>query len=481
VLSLADVLEALTGIRPNRAKSLITEGAIDSRQIAPGALFIALPGEHHDGHDFVGEAFQAGAGYALVSRDLSSQFPILDLRQPVLPEGLNDQLSRLEGAFCIQVMDPLDALQQVAKFWRSKLDVQVIGITGSVGKSTTKEVVAEVLSQRYLTLKNKGNLNNEIGLPLTLLSLTEEHERAVLEMGFYIPGEIKLLCDIAVPRIGVVTNIGTVHASRAGSQEEIARGKSELVQALPEDGFAILNYDDPLVRKMADQTHAHVFFYGMDEMVDLWADNVESLGLEGILFWMHYRQHKNRPAEILQLRVPLIGRHSVQTVLRAAAVGLVDGLTWQEIVSGLRSASNELRLIAVRTKNGALILDDTYNASPESMLAALNLLHDLDGRKVAVLGDMLELGLYEQRGHEMVGIRAAEVVDELVTLGERGRIIAQAALDAGLPPNKITMLDQVEQAIQYLQPDLKPDDVVLVKGSNMMRMDRIVTALEYQS
>jgi len=171
----------------------------------------------------------------------------------------------------------------------------------------------------------------------------------------------------------------------------------------------------------------------------------------------------------------------VQTALRAAAVGLVDGLTWQEIVSGLRSASNELRLIAVRTQNGALILDDTYNASPESMLAALNLLHDLEGRKVAVLGDMLELGQYEQRGHEMVGIRAAEVVDELVTLGERGRMIAEAALEAGLPAEKITVLDKVEQIIQYLQPNLKFEDIVLVKGSNLMRMDRIVSALEYQS
>ena len=279
-------------------------------------------------------------------------------------KNLMPGLSKLEGAFCIRVDDPLKALQQVAKFWRSKLNVKVIGITGSVGKSTTKEVVAEVLSQRYCTLKNKGNLNNEIGLPLTMFSLTEQHERAVLEMGFYVPGEIKFLCDLASPHIGVVTNIGTVHASRAGSQEEIARGKSELVQALPEDGYAILNYDDPLVRKMAGQTHAHVFFYGMDNVVDLWADNVESLGLEGIRFFLHYRQEKNRPAEVLQLRVPLIGRHSVQTVLRAAAVGLVDGLTWQEIVSGLRSASNELRLIAVRTKNGALILDDTYNATP---------------------------------------------------------------------------------------------------------------------
>jgi len=232
---------------------------------------------------------------------------------------------------------------------------------------------------------------------------------------------------------------------------------------------------------MADLTQAHVFFYGMDEGVDLWADNVESLGLEGIRFLMHYRQQKNRPAEVLQLRVPLIGRHSVQTTLRASAVGLVDGLTWQEIVNGLRSASNELRLIAVRTQSGALILDDTYNASPESMLAALNLLNDLEGRKVAVLGDMLELGPYEQRGHEKVGIRAAEVVDELVTLGERGRMIASAALEAGLPATRITILEQVEQVIQYLQPGLKLNDVVLVKGSNMMRMDRIVSALEYQA
>lgn len=481
VILLADVLEALTGRRPVGAGVEITGAEIDSRLVNPGCLFVALPGEHHDGHEFVGEAFNNGAKFAFVKHDMSSQFETLDLRSPVHADVLEASLDKLEGAICIWVDDPLKALQEAARFWRSKVKAEVIGITGSVGKSTTKEVVAEVLSQRYFTLKNKGNLNNEIGLPLTMFSLTEQHERAVLEMGFYVPGEIEFLCKLASPRIGVVTNIGTVHASRAGTQEDIARGKSELVQALPEDGFAILNYDDPLVRAMAENTHARVFFYGMDNVVDLWADNVESLGLEGIRFFLHYRHERNRPAEVLQLRVPLIGRHSVQTALRAAAVGLVDGLTWQEIVSGLRSASNELRLLAVRTKNGALILDDTYNASPESMLAALNLLNDLVGRKVAVLGDMLELGQYEQRGHEMVGIRAAEVVDELVTLGERGKIIAEAALEAGLPIDKITALDEVEQAIQYLQPNLNSNDIVLVKGSNLMRMDRIVSALEYHS
>jgi UDP-N-acetylmuramoyl-tripeptide--D-alanyl-D-alanine ligase len=481
VILLADVLEALTGIRPAMATHPIDGGVIDSRQATPGSLFVALPGEHHDGHDFVGEAFSAGSSFALVKREMGSEFKTLDLSLPMQPDDLSRRLDGLELPICLRVEDPLKALQQVAGFWRAKLDVRVIGITGSVGKSTTKEVIAEVLNQRYTTLKNKGNLNNEIGLPLTMLSLTEEHDRAVLEMGFYVPGEIKFLCELAKPIIGVVTNIGTVHASRAGSQEEIARGKSELVQALPENGYAILNYDDPLVRKMADETRAHVFFYGMDTTVDLWADNVEGLGLEGIRFLLHYQQEKNRPAEVLQLRVPLIGRHSVQTALRAAAVGLVEGLTWQEIVGGLRSASNELRLIAVRTQNGALVLDDSYNASPESMLAALNLLNDLVGRKVAVLGDMLELGQYERRGHDMVGIRAAEVVDELVTVGKLGKLIADAAISNGLDTSKVVVLDDVEQTIKYLQPNLEPGDVVLVKGSNMMRMDRIVSALEVQS
>jgi UDP-N-acetylmuramoyl-tripeptide--D-alanyl-D-alanine ligase len=397
----------------------------------------------------------------------------LDLRTVTSPEELANRLAALEGPFCLRVQDTLQALQQIAAFWRKQLNVTVIGITGSVGKSTTKELVAEVLSQRYSTLKNKGNWNNEIGLPLTLLSLTPGHQMSVLEMGFYVPGEIAFLCQVARPKIGVITNIGTVHAERAGSQEIIAQGKAELVQALPEDGYAILNYDDPLVRPMAEKTKAQVFYYGMSEEATLWADGVVGLGLEGIRFRLHYRD------EVLHLRVPLIGRHSVQTALRAAAVGMVCGLTWQEIIEGLRSMSTQLRLISVRSESGALLLDDTYNASPESMLSALNLLAEISGRRVAVLGDMLELGQYEWRGHEMVGIRASEVVSELVTVGERSRMIAAAACRAGLPAACITELDTVEQAIELLQGSLQAQDVVLVKGSHGMRMERIVAALEY--
>jgi UDP-N-acetylmuramoyl-tripeptide--D-alanyl-D-alanine ligase len=473
MLILADILESLSGVRPEWAYQVITQAVIDSRQAIPGCLFVALPGERTDGHEHVGEAFERGASLAFVQRDLSDQFSILDLRKNQIPS--EDQA--LELPFCIWVEDSLEALQKTARFWRRKLHLRVIGITGSVGKSTTKELVAEVLTQRFRTLKNPGNLNNEIGLPLTLLSLGEGHQCAVLEMGFYVPGEIKFLCDLALPQVGVITNVGTVHAERAGSQEAIARGKAELVQSLPPapEGVAILNYDDPWVRQMAEQTQARVFYYGLDPQADLWADDVEGLGLEGIRFRLH---HSN---EVLHLRVPLIGRHSVHTVLRAAAVGLVEGLTWQEIVNGMRSEHAPLRLVAVRTEQGALILDDTYNASPESTLAALNLLDELDGRKVAVLGDMLELGQYERQGHEMVGVRVAEVADELVTVGERSHMIAETARQAGMDPTAINELNDSDEAITFLIDHLGADNVVLIKGSRGMNMDRIVTALEDRS
>ena len=468
MLTVAEILDALTHQRFESAAYPITDAVVDSRLAIPGALFVALPGERQDGHDFVQDAFQRGAHLALIQRPIETDAPILDLR--TLPLRSAPPLP----PFCLLVEDSLKALQDIARFWRRKLNLKVIGITGSVGKSTTKELIAEVLSRRYITLKSPGNLNNEIGLPLTILRLSEAHERAVLEMGFYVRGEIAFLCEIALPQVGVVTNIGTVHAERAGSQEAIAQGKSELVQALPPapHGIAILNIDDPLVRAMAEKTQAKVFFYGLDPQADLWADEIQSQGLEGIAFRVHYRN------EILHLRVPLLGRHSVHTALRAIAVGLNDNLTWQEIIEGLQSTPIQLRLAVVRTEQGALILDDSYNAAPESTLAALNLLADLDGRKIAVLGDMLELGIYEAQGHELVGRRAAEVVDRLITVGERGKIIAAAARRAGMRKENIQELADALEAIPLLQKELREGDIVLVKGSHGMRMDRIVSALE---
>lgn len=475
MLSLPDVIEALTNHRLEILNTVINEASVDSRQIIPGSMFVALPGERTDGHNFVGSAFKNGAGLALVQRDMSGQFPTIDLRgkpnlaEMTLPSGL------MRGApFCLRVENTLEALQQIARFYRRKLDVRVIGITGSVGKSTTKELVADVLSQRYRTLRNTGNMNNEIGLPLTLLRLSSGHQRAVLEMGFYVPGEIALLCDLALPSIGVITNIGTVHAERAGSQEVIAAGKSELVQALPPapQGVAVLNYDDPFVRDMAQKTSARVFYYGLDPEAELWADDIEGMGLEGIRFRLHYHN------EVLHLRVPLIGSHSVHTVLRAAAVAIAEGLTWGEIVDGLHQSSTQLRLVAVRTSNGAMILDDSYNASPESTLAALNLLNDLEGHHIAVLGEMLELGPYERQGHEMVGLRVAEVAEQLIAVGERAKIIADAARKAGMSKSRIHWVADVPEAIEVLSAQLNEGDIVLVKGSHGLRMDRIVSALE---
>jgi len=471
MLTLADALKALTTVRVANATAAIAEAAIDSRQVVPGSLFVAIPGENVDGHDFIAEAFKRGATFALIQREVPASFATLDLRA-----GLStDSPLKLDAPLCLRVENTLSALQQIARFWRRKLDLRVVGITGSVGKSTTKEMVAEVLGTRFRTLRNPGNLNNEIGLPLTILKLSSEYERAVLEMGFYVPGEIQFLCDIAMPQIGVVTNVGTVHAERAGSQEAIARGKSELIQSLPSDGVAILNFDDPWVRKMEEKSKARVFFYGLSPEADLWADQIEGLGLDGIRLRLHYK------SEILHSHVPMIGRHSVHTVLRAASVGLNDGLTWQEIFEGLSHGHAQLRLVAVRSGNGALILDDTYNASPESMLAALNLLDELDGRKIAVLGDMLELGPYEKQGHEIVGMRAAQVAKVLLTLGPRGHMIADAARRAGMKPAQIIEFKKSELVVDWLNKNLTSNDTVLIKGSHGLRMDHITAALEVSS
>ena len=470
MLTLADTIEAITNERPLISNLVVTEAAIDSRQVIPGSLFIAIPGEHKDGHDFVAEAFKRGASFALIQHEVDVHYQVLDLRTRLNEDSTTD----FSLPVCLRVDNTLKALQQIARYWRRKLDLRVIGITGSVGKSTTKEMVAEVLSMRYRTLKSMGNLNNEIGLPLSVLRLSSGHQRAVLEMGFYVPGEITFLCDIAQPQVGVVTNIGTVHAERAGSQEAIAQGKSELVQSLPPapDGIAILNFDDPWVRKMEEKTRAKVLFYGLSPEADLWADEVIGLGLEGIRFRLHYKR------ETLHVRVPLIGRHSVHTALRATAVGLVEGLTWQEIFGGLKQGHTQLRLAAVRSRTGALLLDDTYNASPESMLAALNLLDELDGRKIAVLGDMLELGQYERQGHEMVGLRAAQVATILLTLGPRSHTIANAAYKAGLKKSSILEFEEMDPIIDWLSKNLTAEDTVLVKGSRGLHMDDIVNALE---
>jgi UDP-N-acetylmuramoyl-tripeptide--D-alanyl-D-alanine ligase len=470
MLTLADIYKAITDRNVPSAQSPVTDAVIDSRLAIPGALFVAIPGEKVDGHDFVVDAFERGASVALVERAMPSQLTVADLRK----ETSGRALASLKLPVCLRVENTVETLQKIAQDWREKFDLRVIGITGSVGKSTTKELTASVLETSYRTLKNPGNLNNEIGLPLSLLRLTEAHQCAVLEMGFYVPGEIALLCRIARPQVGVITNVSEVHMERAGSMEAIVAGKAELVENLPPapEGVAILNYDEPLVREMAANTSARVLYYGLSPEADLWASDIEGLGLEGVRFVMHYQD------ELVHVRVPLLGRHSVHTALRATAVGLVEGLGWQDIVEGLQDTRMQLRLVAVRGPSGSLILDDTYNAAPPSVIAALNLLAELDGRRVAVLGDMLELGEFEEKGHRMVGARAAQVADEIITVGERARWIADEALQSGMQTSRVFTLEDSQAAIHHLQNQVGKGDVILVKGSRGMQMDLIVTALE---
>lgn len=467
MLSFQHVLKALLGHGVGELDFKLPEAFIDSRAMSEGGLFVALRGERTDGHLYVDDAFAKGASLAILDHPIASAYPVVDLSaaEPQIPGT---------PPFSLLTDNSLLALQKLAAYWRNQFDIKVIGITGSVGKSSTKELTANVLSKRLVTLKNPGNLNNEIGLPLSLLKLTQEHEVAVLEMGFYVPGEIKLLCDIARPQIGIVTNIGTVHAERAGSIEAIAEGKSELVQALPPtpEGVAILNYDDERVLAMAAKTSARVFTYGLCPQADLWADQVESMGLEGIRCRIHYKE------EEFYVTAPLIGRHSVYTMLRSAAAALSLGFSWDWIFYALKTSNLQLRIATTKTASGALLIDDTYNASPDSTLAALNLLDDLTGRKVAVLGDMLELGQYEEDGHQRVGIRAAQVADEIVLVGQRSLQTQAAAIESGFSANKIHWFADQNSAALYLQETLKEKDIALIKGSHAMRMDLIVASLE---
>jgi len=479
MLTLADVIEGLTGSRPGILRQPVSRTVVDSRRAEPGALFVALKGEHADGHDYVADAFSRGAVAAIVERDVEAEALTLDLTDPD-----RTQPGVLALPLVLKTADSLQALQQVAAFWRRQHELRVIGITGSVGKTTTKELTAAVLARRYVTLKSEASYNNEIGLPLALMHLTDEHECAVLEMGMYDVGEIADLARIARPHVGVVTIIGPVHLERAKTLERIVKAKTELVEALPPapEGVAILNYDDERVRGMAQATQARVFYYGLSPEADLWADRIEGLGLEGIRFQLHCRllpPASGEPGgvETLHVKIPLLGRHSVHTALRAAAVGLVEGLTWQEIIEGLRGPSAQLRLVAVPGPEGAIILDDTYNASPASTFAALNLLDELDGRKMAVLGDMLELGDYEREGHEKVGMRALEVADVLITVGPRGRVIGETALRWGMPADRVHIVEENAEAVALLEGMVTGNDVILIKGSRAMQMEEIVNAL----
>jgi len=444
-----------------RSDRPILGAAVDSRLVRPGELFVALPGERTDGHRFLGAAAAAGAAAIVVSRAPGA-----------------DEIAALGDLTLLQVPDALIALGAIAAGWRARFSLLVVGVTGSIAKTSTKEAAAAVLGASFRTLRSEGNQNNEIGLPLTLLRLGPEHGAAVLEMGMYAGGEIADLAHMARPRIGVVTAVQGVHLSRLGSLAAIERAKGELVEALPSDGVAVLNADDRRVRRMADRTAARTISYGFAGDADVGADGIATAGFKGMRFSLRLpaAPGTGRPIR-LPAAIPGLGKLSVHNALAGAAVGHAAGMTSQTIVHALAGGWSAPHRGQVIQLGSIRIIDDSYNASPPSVAAALDLLAGLPGRRVAVLGEMLELGRDAESGHRDVGVAAAATADLLVVVGAGAAGIAAGARAAGLDPTRVLEVRDRDAALDILQQRLRPGDVVLVKASRGIELDRLVDAL----
>ena len=458
MIYLSDLLAASGGrVWGPVVESVFDSFGFDSRIIRPGQLFVAVTTERADGHAFVQDAVAHGATGVLC------QHPV-EVDEP--------------RATCIVVQETRQAMQDWARFVVARQDLTVIGITGSVGKTTAKEAIAAVLSGETPVFKNRANYNGLYGLPIALSELLPEHRVAVLEMAADHFGEIGKLTEIARPDIAVVTTVEPAHLETFGSLEAIAREKSRLVSALPPAGLAVLNANDPRVAAMAEASPARVVTYGTVDALqgptcpDICASEVIP-SRDGVEFTV------DTPVGRRRVHIPLLGRHQVYAALAAIAVGLSRGVDLDTIIARLAGMPRVRgRLNPLPGLRGSLILDDSYSSSPAAAEAALETLEALEGRrKIAVLGDMVELGDFEAAGHEQVGRRAARIVDLLVTRGNRARRIAEAAREAGLAADRVVAAYTAEDAAGAVLADLGPGDVVLVKGSLTTRMEQVVRLL----
>ncbi len=469
VEELLEVISAkvLAGQEPEWIKRRIRQVVTDSRLVRPGDLFVALKGERFDGQQFVPAVLARGAVGAIVH----DQFRVPpDLLKPGKRPG------RSRAPFILGARDTLFAYQQLATHHRSRFDIPVVAVTGSNGKTTTKDMVASVLAQRWKTLKTEGNLNNRIGVPQTLFRLTADHEAAVVEMGVDAAGQTTRLCDIARPTVGVITNIGPDHLEFFGSMEGSAQAKAELLDLLPADGTAVLNVDDPYYDYLASRARCRVVSFGFAPKADVRAQEVRSDEDHGTLF----RLVLPGKARTTPVRIQARGQHNVSNALAAAAVGVVLELPGAVIAQGLarfRPAAMRSQIVRCR---GVEIINDCYNANPASMKAALALLGQIgeQRRKIAVLGDMLELGAGAKDMHRDVGAFAAGLgLTRLVACGPLGREIAEGARRAGMDPNRVVEVPDGTAGGEAVKGFAQEGDVVLVKASRGMRLERVVEAL----
>jgi UDP-N-acetylmuramoyl-tripeptide--D-alanyl-D-alanine ligase len=443
---------AVTGgqIIHNGADVTIQGVSTDSRSLQSGELFIALRGERFDGHDYIAQALRHGAAACL------SEEVIAGLTIPV-----------------VQVRNTLIALGDLAQAVRRHFTGPVIGITGTSGKTTTKEMLAAILARRGPGLKSAGNFNNLIGVPLTLFGLSQEHQWAVIEMGMSARGEIARLAEIAAPQIGVITNVGAAHLESLGGISGVARAKGELFIHLPAGGTAVVNADDPQIRQLplANGVRRVLFGSAAEAQVRAAAITANETSVNFVL---------QLPEGEVRVQLPLPGRHNVQNALAAAAAAWVMAVPAADIAAGLAEFKPcPGRMELVELPDDLLILDDSYNANPLSMRAALDALHDLGrpGRRIAVLGDMLELGEAARDLHREVGALVASRADWLFTLGELAGEIAAGAAEHGLPVGHIQATATLEELYACLQPLLQPGDRLLVKGSRGMHMERVTALL----
>ena len=430
----------------------ITGAVIDSRLIKEGYLFIAAAGERVDGHDFIPSAFEKGA------------LAVVCEQPPKAPAGSY-----------ILVDNSFTALKEIAKWYRMQLDIKVVGITGSVGKTSTKEFISSVLEQKYQVLKTVGNFNNEIGLPLTILGIKEEHQIAVLEMGISDFGEMHRLSEIAKPDICVITNIGQCHLENLGSRDGILRAKTEIFDFMSENGSVCINGDDDKLITIKEVKGRRPLRFGLGLENDIYATDIATHGLFGSTCKIHVNQDE------FEAQVPQPGEHMVLNALAATAVGTLLGLSPAEIAAGISSVKALGGRSNVLRNETYTIIDDCYNANPVSMRAAIDLLHKADTRKVAILGDMFELGNTEKELHKGVGTYAADHnVDVLLCAGSLSLNMYEGALSVkqeACSSLELYYFETREKLIEALPQILQKDDTILVKASHGMGFEHVVKAL----
>jgi UDP-N-acetylmuramoyl-tripeptide--D-alanyl-D-alanine ligase len=455
MFTVRDILDAVKGkLLSGNMEEILTGISTDTRKIKKGELFLAIKGDRYDGHSFILDAVSKGAGAVLIQEG-----------------GITNANFKLPDVSFISVNDSVKALGDIGKFHRYRFSIPIIGITGSNGKTTTKEMIAAILSKRFNTLKNFGTENNNIGVPLTVMRLNSEHNIAVLEMGTNHLGEIRRLSEIARPTMAIITNIGPSHLEYLEDIDTVLKAKVEIFEHMDKDAKLILNADDECLRKI--KINLKTVWFGLDQEADFCADKI-NLEPDGINFRLN---------EKWDISLGVLGRHNVYNALAAIACAWDFGISIDEIRDALKEFRVPNMRMEVKRFGDIKIINDTYNANPQSMKQAIEALRDMatEGRKILIAGDMLELGTFSGRFHHLVGKQAAESgIDLIVAVGKLAEHVAKGAQEAGMSVKKIKLYAVAKEACEKVATLIKKGDTILVKGSRAMKMEEIVDDLESQ-